>query len=137
MKYLLFALTLFSPLLLYGQKEPRIFPPLPRDISYTAVIDSANIRVLYALNATDSAANKTENCEDIQALEIGDSGSKYYSYLVFQADSLTMDWKRKNPKAQSMPYMLPEDGIRRMYWSDCFKDYLNNTFTEYSRMPHG
>ncbi|MDR2651856.1 MAG: hypothetical protein LBC68_06025, partial [Prevotellaceae bacterium] len=68
-------------------------------------VDSGNIRILYALNATD--INNTDTYDDLQRLEIGTRLSKYYSYFIYKSDSLCTctkkDWIKKHPFAQSIP----------------------------------
>lgn len=49
--------------------------PMPKNVQKTNTIDSANIRVLYALNPVDISNITTY--DDLQRLEIGDSLSKY------------------------------------------------------------
>jgi hypothetical protein len=58
------------------------------------VVDSGNIKVFYALNATD--INNPETYDDLQCLEIGSQLSKYFSYYVYSSDSLVADWVKKN-----------------------------------------
>ena len=103
-------------------------------------IDSGSIRILYAMNALDIKDAKTY--DDLQRLEIGSKVSKYYSYYYYQNDSLKVDFIKKNPKAQSIPNQPGEIGKKGytwslVIWSDYFKDFSKNVFTEYANMPHG
>jgi GLPGLI family protein len=111
---------------------------MPKDIYTTTNIDSGNIRIWYALNATD--INKPETYDDWQRLEIGTNYSKYYSFFVFNNDSLVAEWKKKNPGAQGCPFKLGEMGKKNnwneYHYSEYFKDFSKNIFTQYLRMPH-
>lgn len=135
-------LMLFSILLcLFGvveaqyNGEPRRSPA--RDALNASTIDSAYIRILYALNAED--INNTKTYDDLQRLEIGSRVSKYYSYFLFNSDSLVTEYKKKNRGASAYPMKMGEEG-KMKYWSEYisseyFKDISENTFTEYSRLP--
>jgi GLPGLI family protein len=112
--------------------------PFPRDISNMITVDSVNIRVWYALNAID--INRPDTYDDLQCLEIGAHLSKYYSYFVYNSDSLCTDWTQKHKGAQSSPIRMGASGKKPDEWSEYhyseyFKDFSNNTFTEYIRMP--
>ena len=102
-------------------------------------IDSGNVRIWYALNATD--INNKESYDDFQRLEIGKAISKYHSFFVFNNDSLVSDWYRKRPNAQNIPNSLGYKGKTITEWneyqySEYFKDFSSNLFTQYTRMPH-
>lgn len=102
------------------------------------IVDSGSLRVWYALNADD--LNAPETYVDLQRLEIGRSLSKYYSYLVFNSDSLCSVWMKENPNAQSVPTKFGLTRKYPYYWSEYqfseyFKDYQSNLLTEYARMP--
>jgi GLPGLI family protein len=106
-----------------------------RDTQAMSVIDSGNVRISYAFNATNIKDYKTY--DDLQLLEIGTVVSKYYSYFVFNSDSLITDFKLKKPHSSAVPSKM---GIRgkdifwsEYYYSEYYKE--NNTLTEYSRMP--
>ncbi len=104
-------------------------------------VDSGNIRISYALNATN--INKPETYDDLQCLEIGFHLSKYYSFFVFNSDSLVSDWIKKNPHVindYEMPWQLGPKG-KYQGWSEYihseyFKDFSKNELTEYIRMPN-
>ncbi len=106
-----------------------------------SVVDSGTIRILYALNATD--IHKQETYDDLQCLEIGSLLSKYYSYFLWESDSLTTDWVKKNPNAGE--YDIPSwklrpkgkfQGWSEYIHSEYFKNFSTNELTEYARMPH-
>jgi GLPGLI family protein len=111
----------------------------PRDISKMTTVDSGNMRVLYALNAVD--INKPETYDDLQRLETGSHLSKYYSYFIYRSDSLCTDWRKKHPNAGSMPSFMGNRGKDRKwseyYWSEYFKDFSKNVYSEYVCMPLG
>jgi GLPGLI family protein len=104
------------------------------------VVDSGNIKIMYALNATD--ISNTETYDDLQCLEIGTNLSKYYSYYVSNSDSLVADWVKKNPKVQNnrIPRQLGSkgkfEGWSEYLYSEYFKDFSKNELTEYARMPY-
>jgi len=113
--------------------------PRYKDTSHLQVVDSANIRVWYALNAVDIKDSKTY--DDWHRLEISDGKSKYYSFSVYNCDSLTTSWLLANRGATNYPSWLGYCG-KIDYWteysySDIFKDFANNMLTEYSLMPKG
>lgn len=100
-------------------------------------IDEGYLRVSYAFNADNIKDSKTYI--DLQRLEIGKKLSKYYSFFAFHTDSLSTEWTKKHPKAQSAPYHF-SDSKRCYYWSEyqyseCFKK--GDVMAVYSRMPHG
>jgi GLPGLI family protein len=112
--------------------------PLPRNTSNMGTIDSGNIRILYALNAAD--INNPEIYDDLHRLEIGEHLSKYYSYFIYNSDSLCTEWRKKHPNAESLPNRMGVHGKQKYgwseyYYSEYFKDFFSNTFTEYARMP--
>ncbi|WP_080902605.1 GLPGLI family protein [Parabacteroides sp. Marseille-P3160] len=103
------------------------------------VVDSGNIKVFYALNATD--ISDPETYDDLQCLEIGSHLSRYYSYYVYNSDSLVTDWKKKNPTVQDnmVPFQLgPKgkfQGWSEYLYSEYFKDFSKKELTEYARLP--
>lgn len=115
---------------------------LPRNISNMTIVDSGNIRVLYALNAVE--ITKPATYDDLQCLEIGSYISKYYSYFTYKSDSLctgkTEEWKRKHPNAQNIPNCGMEvrgkDSMwSEHYWSEYFKNFDSNILHVYVDMP--
>jgi GLPGLI family protein len=119
------------------QAQVPVFYSFPRDISKMDMIDSGNIRIWYALNATD--IKKTDTFDDWQCLEVGLRLSKYYSYFTYKSDSLSTEWRKKNKDAQSVPSHFPS-GKQGGKWSEYFyTDYVKNfstgKLTEYTYMP--
>jgi len=111
------------------------------NVDKMTVIDSSNIRIWYALNATD--IKKQETYDDLQRLEIGSRISKHYSYFVFNSDSLTTVFIKGNTKMAGIPSAPGERGKKSTgVWnqysqSEYFKDFNKNQLTEYVRMPDG
>lgn len=141
-KLICFGITglLMTGNIMSQQLQGKAWAPLPgrRNIDEMCVVDSGDIRVLYAFNAMN--INDVESYIDMQCLEIGSHLSKYYSYWVFNNDSLVWDWCKKHPNAQSAPMKLGSFGRMFDYWSEYkfseyFKDYKTNILTEYARMP--
>jgi GLPGLI family protein len=114
-----------------------IYPPFSRNVSNMEVIDSATIRVWYALNAIDIEKPKTY--DDFQRLEIGKNMSKYFSHFVYNSDSLCTDWNMKYKGAHSTPYRMGPSGKlnswSEYHYSEFFKDFKTNILTEFARMP--
>lgn len=112
--------------------------PFSKNIEKMSTIDSASIRVLYALNPLDISDATTY--DDLQRLDIGNLYSKYYSFFIYNSDSLVTEWEKANKNATSIPGRLGIKGKNYEYWneyyySEYFKDFSSNSFTEYSRMP--
>ena len=103
-------------------------------------VDTCNLRIWYALNATD--ISKQETYDDFLRLEIGNQISKCYSFFVFNNDSLVSDWLKKHPTAQG--YKDPQGYLGKTttnwneyQYSEYFKDFSSNLLTQYTRVPHG
>lgn len=86
-RFLLSLLFAFSSCALFAQqKQSHIGYVAFSNIDKYVQFDTATIRVWYALNAQDI---KDENTYiDWQILEIGKHSNKYYSYFVWESDSL-------------------------------------------------
>jgi GLPGLI family protein len=104
-----------------------IYPPIPRNALNVTAIDSGNIRILYALNAEN--IKNPETYDDLQRLEIGEQLSKYYSDFLYRIDSLGGD-------INGTVKIKSEEWSEYMY-SEYFKDFSKQVFTEYVRMPWG
>lgn len=111
--------------------------PLPRSTEQMTTIDSGFIRIWYAFNPLKVSDSKTY--DDLQRLDIGSHFSKYYSYFVYNSDSLVTEWGKHNGNAQSIPLRLGEKGKipdwSEYVYSEYFKCFSSNSLTEYSRMP--
>jgi GLPGLI family protein len=120
-----------------------ILTPFPRDVSKMTIIDSSKIRIIYAFNSYISDdINDSENYEDLQYLEIGESISKYYSFCIYCVDSVNTNWGNK--KIEKTDYVMTEscdcgkhtdEQWSEYYYSDFFMDFTKNTLIEYVRMP--
>ena len=121
------------------QLQGKVVAPAGRkDFKEMSVVDSSSIRISYAFNAEN--IHEPNSYIDLQYLEIGKYISKYYSYFVFNNDSLIWDWQNKHPNAQSIPRKIGILGRMPYYWSEYkysefFKDYKRSVLTEYARMP--
>ena len=107
-----------------------------RNRGLISTIDSTHLRVWYALNA-DSIADMNTYI-DFQRLDVGDSIAKYYSWFVYNSDSLLRDWHYKHPKARSIPKWLGPGGKKKDTWIQYEFSELymqNGMLTEYASMP--
>ena len=143
-KYIILIIyhCVFLEIIKAQQLQGKAIAPLSgkRNIEKMTTIDSCNMRFSYALNAED--ITNIDSYVDLQRLEIGNKLSKYYSFFVFNNDSLCTEWKIKHPLAKSAPSYLGPMGKKMYNWSEYkyseyFKDYKTNTLTEYARMPYG
>uniref|UniRef100_UPI0040278C0D GLPGLI family protein n=1 Tax=Bacteroides cellulosilyticus TaxID=246787 RepID=UPI0040278C0D len=143
-KYIILIIyhCVFLEIMKAQQLQGKAMAPLSgkRNIEKMTTVDSCNMRFSYALNAED--ITNIDSYVDLQRLEIGRHFSKYYSFFIFNNDSLVWIWKNKKQAAQSIPSWLGPLGKGKYYWSEYkysefFKDYQNNTITEYARMPYG
>ena len=139
MKQLFYILTFFFiGYQLYAQSAPFPIHASGRggDFSTATLIDSGRIRIWYALNAVN--INDSETYDDLQRLEIGDTFSKYFSHFVYTSDSLKEEWWKKNKGASAAPRLwgpIAKKKWSELYWSEYFKDFSKNIFTEFARMP--
>jgi GLPGLI family protein len=137
MKFILLLIVFIVSV--YSQKiaAQTVYPPLSRDVSKMVTVDSGNIRIWYAFNATD--INRIETYDDLQRLDIGYHISKYYSEFVYQSDSLTMEWGKTHRSSSVGRIIKGKTGKdaywSEYYWSEYFKDISNGLFTEYVTMP--
>jgi GLPGLI family protein len=112
------------------------YPPLRNYIIKTNVIDSGNIKVLYALNATNILQEETY--DDLLCLEIGEFHSKYFSYFLWMSDSVVLTLKHPQGGRMRGPTYGKKGGewVESRY-SEYFKDFTKNTITGYIEMPWG
>ena len=138
-KLISLALIALSATFTFAQQKQGFVPnPINKNQGEISVVDSTRLRVWYAMNA-DSIADMNRYI-DFQRLDVGDSISKYYSWFVFNNDSLLRDWHKKHPKAQSAPNWLGIGGKKKSTWiqyeySDLYMQH--GILTEYACMPHG
>ena len=118
------------------QKQGHASAPFKKNQGEMSVIDSTKLRVWYAMNA-DSLLDMNTYV-DYQRLDVGDSISRYYSWFVFNSDSLIKEWRKQNPKAQSVPsWRGPGGKNKNLYIQYQYSDlYIQNGhLTEYACMP--
>jgi GLPGLI family protein len=126
-----------------SQETPGVNPMAPYPFQFElkmSTVDSSNIRILYAMNATD--IENMETYDDLQRLEIGTHFSKYYSYFVFNNDSLASNWIQNNPNVndeyRTVGWKGPMgkfQGWSEYIYSEYFKDFSKKELSEYTRMP--
>lgn len=133
------ALCGYSVLLAQPKTAKYIIDPARlKNLDKTVTLDTAGLRVSYALNADDLADPHTYI--DLQCLEIGNRVAKYYSRFLSDKEQRVDAWIKERPSAQSVPHWLGEGGKRQDCWSEyqyseIFKE--GDIITVYSRMPHG
>ena len=102
------------------------------------VVDTANVRVLYALNAKDI---KDENTYlDLGKLEVGKRMSKYSSEFVYTSDLEVAKWKKEKGHRGYVPKTFFIRGEKPKEWSELvYSDYFieGNTLTEWASMQIG
>lgn len=105
-RHLLLMLLAFCSCTLFAQqKQSHIGYVAFSNIDKYVPFDTASIRVWYALNALDI---KDENTYiDWQILEIGKHSNKYYSYFVWESDSLRTVDQKTNRSGNFSKKLLP------------------------------
>lgn len=136
MKYRILLICLLLSYNICGKAQiPPI--PFPKNTEHMTTVDSGFIRIWYAFNPLKVSDPKTY--DDLQRLDVGSHLSKYYSYFVYNSDSLVAEWGKQNRNAQSIPIRLGEKGKMADWseyvYSEYFKCFSSNSLTEYSRMP--
>ena len=138
-KLISFALIALSATFTFAQQKQGFAPtPINKNQGKISVVDTTRLRVWYAMNA-DSIADMNTYI-DFQRLDVGDSISKYYSWFVYNSDSLLREWHKAHPKAQSAPSWQGPGGKKKSTWiqyeySDLYMQH--GILTEYACMPHG
>ena len=117
------------------QKQGHARIPISRDTGKATVIDQTKVRVWYVLNA--DKIDDMNTYIDFQRLDIGDSITKYYSWFVFNSDSMRADWSKKNYGAKSAPMWLgpsgkKQDNCCQYEWADIYVS--GGQLTEYACM---
>jgi hypothetical protein len=100
MKDILIIFCFLAHCNIYSQHFGIVFPRTDLSSKNNNTIDSSNVRIWYALNATD--INNEETYDDLQRLDIGSHISKYYSYFIYRNDSLVTDWLKKHLMANQI-----------------------------------
>lgn len=133
------ALTIVA---IFGEvlAQPKIDGRTPirekRGYDQRIVVDTATVRVLYALNAKDI---KDENTYlDLGKLEVGVRMQKYSSEFVYTSDLEIAKWKQEKGYSGYVPKTFFLRGERKDYWSELvYSDYfiVGNSLTEWACMP--
>ena len=122
--------------------QPKVSGRVPvrekRGYDQQFVIDTANVRVLYALNAKDI---KDENTYiDLGKLEVGKRVKKYSSEFVDLSDVEAVKWKKETGHTGYVPKSFWMGGRPELHenWSELvFSDYIirGNQLKEYACFP--
>ena len=122
--------------------QPKVSGRVPtrekRGYDQQFVIDTANVRVLYALNAKDI---KDENTYvDLGKLEVGKCVKKYSSEFVDLSDVEAVKWKKETGHTGYVPKSFWMGGRPELHenWSELvFSDYIirGNQLKEYACFP--
>lgn len=136
--FLAATMLAFGPMAFAQQKQGSGGCPDPnyRGALERSVVDRADVRVLYALNAED--INKMDTYIDLGQLQIGKKGTKYCSLFAEEADNAFEKWHKANPKASSYQRYLGMKGRERTTWSEYQWSaiFINgDTLTEWATMP--
>ena len=122
--------------------QPKVSGRVPvrekRGYDQQIVIDTANVRILYALNAKDI---KDENTYiDLGKLEVGRRVSKYSSEFIDLSDVEAVKWKKETGHTGYVPKSFWMGGRPELHenWSELvFSDYIirGNQLKEYACFP--
>ena len=122
--------------------QPKISGRVPvrekRGYDQQIVIDTANVRILYALNAKDIKDEDTYI--DLGKLEVGRRVSKYSSEFVDLSDVEAVKWKKETGHTGYVPKSFWMGGRSELHenWSELvFSDYIirGNQLKEYACFP--
>ena len=100
------------------------------------VVDTADVRVLYALNAKD--INDENTYLDLGKLEVGRRMNKYSSEFVYTSDLEIAKWKEEKGHRGYVPKTFFIRGEKTDNWSELvYSDYFieGNSLTEWACMP--
>lgn len=117
-------------------KQGHVMRPLSKGTEHSRDLGVAQLKIMYALNATD--INDERTYIDLHVLLVGKEVSKHYSRYLEINDSLVDDFQKRNPNADSRPRVMYSGGRNSAYWSEYqFTDiYMENgRYTCYARMP--
>ena len=120
--------------------QPKIGARVPirekRGYDQRFVIDTASVRVLYALNAQDIKDESTYI--DLGKLEVGKRVKKYSSEFIHLSDQKAIQWKREQNHQGRVPKSFWINGRNHENWSElAFSDYFvkGGKLTEWACMP--
>lgn len=138
--YFLIISVVFCQVALYAQPKMNGKAPIREKRGYDQriVIDNANVRVLYALNAKDIKDESTYI--DLGKLEIGRNIRKYSSEFIALSDKEATKWKKENKHQGWVPksFWIGGDPKYKERWSELvYSDYIirGNKLTEYACFP--
>lgn len=98
------------------QKQSKIAYIAFSNIDKYVIIDTTTVRVWYALNALDIQDENTYI--DWQILEVGRHCNKYYSYFVWESDSLSTVDYRTNRSGRYSNKLLPRGRNGHGNWNE-------------------
>ena len=98
------------------QKQGKVPYMTKSNIDKYVVVDTASVRIWYALNALD--IEDEQSYLDLQRLEIGKTRNKYYSYYVWESDSLITVYQRHNRSGNYPSQFAPRGRGGKGYWSE-------------------
>ncbi len=98
------------------QKQSKIAYIAFSNIDKYVIIDTTTVRVWYALNALDIQDENTYI--DWQILEVGSHCNKYYSYFVWESDSLSTVDYRTNRSGRYSNKLLPRGRNGHGNWNE-------------------
>lgn len=133
--FLLFSFVCYMCSLSAQPKNNFVAPAPARIHTSYSVVDRADWRIAYALNADDLQDLSTYI--DLQYLEIGKQISKYYSAFLSSSDSLTEVYVKKHPTV-GHPMGRGEIGKKASWWSEYQYTEIfrsGDEMTLYCRMP--
>ena len=122
--------------------QPKVSGRVPtrekRGYDQQIVIDTANVRILYALNAKDIKDEDTYI--DLGKLEVGKRVKKYSSEFVDLSDVEAVKWKKETGHTGYVPKSFWMGGRPELHenWSELvFSDYIirGNQLKEYACFP--
>lgn len=136
---LLLIITL-CPNLIIAQPKQNGRAPVREKRGYNqrAGIDTAELRILYALNAKD--IKNEDTYIDLGKLEVGKRIKKYSSEFLAISDQKAIQWKRENKFTGNVPMSFWIGGQKehQNHWSELvYSDYIirGNKLTEYACFP--
>lgn len=137
MKYIIVTCLLFGAINVFSQeKQGKVMYMTKSNTDKYVVVDTVDVRVWYALNALDIHDENTYI--DLQRLEIGKTRNKYYSYFVWESDSLITEYQKKNNSASFPSKLAPRGRGGKGYWNELqFHTWFmkNGKVRTYTREP--
>ena len=110
--------------------------PYYRGTLERTVVDRADVRILYALNATD--ITNMDTYIDLGQLQIGKTCTKYCSLFAEEADNTFEKWHKENPNSDVYQRFLGMKGREKTTWSEYQWSAIfitDSILTEWATMP--